>query len=113
MDVYSRHAESLKAVQRRDGDACPWFSWKGPDGLVVRVSILPGSLVRGKDLGAGGFKLRADLRFVVVASDLPDPGPEPQQTIEYLGKPLRIDTIETLAGATLLRFECNDAYQAT
>lgn len=106
MNVFAKHAESLKSVQRYHGAACPQFTWND-----TNYPILPGSLRTNKSLGPGGFRLQADLRFVAVAADLPDPGPALGHTIIYNGKVLRIDVVQPLAGATLVMFECNDAAQ--
>ena len=69
------------------------------------------SAVRGKDLGSGGFKLRADLTFVARAGVFPDPGPQLKQKLTYLGDQYRIDTIERIPGETFFRFQCNDLNQ--
>ncbi|HEV2350806.1 MAG TPA: hypothetical protein VG028_13275 [Terriglobia bacterium] len=109
MDVYSKHAASLKALQAYHGAACPLFVWNG-----INIPILPGSAVRGKDLGMGGFKLRSDLKFTVNVSDLQSlagGGPQLKQIITYLGDPYRIDSIEKFEGGLLQRFECNDPSQ--
>jgi hypothetical protein len=73
--------------------------------------ILPGSAVRGKDLGAGGFKLHSDLKFIVRISVFPTPGPQLKQQITYLGNAYRIDTMEQMPGGLFLRIECNDPTQ--
>lgn len=106
-DIYGIHADGIGQVEAYLGDKCPTFIWNGN---VIR--ILPGSAVRGKDLGEGGFRLRSDLKFVVRVSDLPVPGPALKQTIAYLGQNYRIDTMELFAGDTLQRFACNDPNQA-
>lgn len=85
------------------GEACPVFIWQGKP-----YRIQPGSAVRGKDLGAGGFRLRSDLKFATLVSELPDPAPALKQTIVYLGDEYRIDTMEKFAGDLMVRFECND-----
>jgi hypothetical protein len=81
-------------------------TWNGAD-----YPITPTSAVRGKDLGAGGFKLRADFSFVVRPGVFPGPGPQLKQKVTYLGDEYRIDTIEKIPGQAYLRFECNDPTQ--
>lgn len=83
------------------------ITWNSKD-----YPILPGSAVRGKDLGAGGFKLRADLKFIARRDVFPEPGPQLKQRITYLGDDYRIDTMEKMPGDKFLRFECNDPDQA-
>lgn len=73
--------------------------------------ILPGSAVRGKDLGAGGFKLRSDLKFIARPEVFAAPGPQLKQRVTYLGDEYRIDTMERMPGTVYVRFECNDPTQ--
>lgn len=82
------------------------MTWNGEDYPVV-----PTSAVRGKDLGAGGFKLRSDVSLIVRNAMLPDPGPQPKQKITYLGDEYRIDTLEKTPGEPFIRLECNDPNQ--
>ena len=103
MSLLSRELRrGLKALEKA-GESC--FVWNKDS-----YPIVPGSAVRGKDLGAGGFKLRSDLKFTVRLEVLPEPGPQLKQTITYLGDRYRIDTIEKLPGE-LRWFECNDPDQ--
>jgi hypothetical protein len=62
-------------------------------------------------MGLGGNELTADLSFIVIATSLPSPGPQVDQTITYLGNLYRIRDIDTLPGGQMLRFKCNDANQ--
>ena len=72
-----------------------------PQGIIWNgkpYPILPGSAVRRKDLGAGGFKLRADLKIVIRRDIFPEPGPQLKQQITYLGDAYRIDTMGKMPG---------------
>jgi hypothetical protein len=102
MEISAGFAEAMAELEDNAGVV----TWNGAD-----YPVWPGSAVRGKDLGAGGFKLRADLRFVVRAGVFPDPGPQLKQKVTYLGEEYRIDTIEKVPGETFVRFECNDPNQ--
>lgn len=81
-------------------------TWQGAD-----YTVWPTSAVLGKDLGAGGFKLRADLTFVARKGVFPDPGPQEKQKVTYLGRDYRIDSLEKIQGETYMRFICNDPGQ--
>ncbi len=105
-DIFQRHADGVAAVQEYLGPSCPVFTWAGTD---YRLS--PSSAVRGNNMGLGGNELIADLSFVVLAAQLPNPGPKVDQTITYLGNSYRIRDIDTLPGGQLLRFKCDDANQ--
>ena len=108
-DIYLIHARSVAQVQNSLGSKCPVFTWPSDSDSADDVyRILPGSATRRKDLGSGGFRMTSDLRFIVLVEELPEPGPELQQTIAYRGDTYRIDSIETLPGGLMKRFECND-----
>jgi hypothetical protein len=81
-------------------------TWAGND-----YPILPGSAVRGKDLAAGGFKLRSDLKFIARCDMFPGLGPQLKQQVTYQGDAYRIDSLEKMPGGVFLRFECNDPSQ--
>ena len=82
------------------------ITWNGND-----YPVFPTSAVRGKDLGAGGFKLRADLTFIARSGVFPDPGPQLKDRITYLGEDYRIDTMERIQGEAYTRYVCNDPNQ--
>jgi len=92
--------EGLKSSEEDFGSV---ITWQGADYPVTVTSA-----VRGKDLGAGGFKLRSDFTFVARRSVFPDRGPQAKQRITYLGEEYRIDTVEKTPGDVFLRYECND-----
>lgn len=122
MDVFSKTAQAVKAIQKYHGQACPFIKWNDQ-----KFSVLPGSFRRQKDLGPGGFSMRADVEFILVAADLPaqQPSgappaqfPKLKQTVLYNsglpGEPdsvLRIDVMEPLAGGTVIKFECTHVAQ--
>lgn len=105
-DVYGKHLASVKAVQAYLGNTCPTITWN-----AAVYQVLPNSVVHRKDLGAGGFRLSSDLKFLVCSDAFPNPGPQLKQTIVYLGVDYRIDSIRTLPGGVLQEFECNDPNQ--
>lgn len=116
MDPYSSHANSLSKFKAYLGTACPLFNWDGHD-----YPIVPSSVRRKKDLEAGGFDLWADLSFLVLVSDLPDPNPGLKQTILYpsgtgpnapVPRAYRIEEIQELPGGQIKRFVCVDKEQA-
>lgn len=71
--------------------------------------MVPGSLSKSKDLGSGGFRMHSDMKFQVLLSDLPSPGPKLKQTISYLSHEYRIDVHNVLPGNLMASFEVNDA----
>ena len=81
----------------------PVFTWKGAE-----YPCTPQKSVKGKLFGAGGFTLDASCVLVVRMADLPDPGPQPDQFITYLGDKLRIDTVSTDATGASVTLTCND-----
>lgn len=103
MSVFNEFSAGLKECEETLPQRVTWNGAEYP--------ILAGSAVRGKDLGAGGFKLRADLRFLARTGVFPDPGPQVKQKVTYLGDEYRIDTMEKIPGQPYLRFECNDPTQ--
>jgi len=96
----------VKALAELEPDCGSVITWHGND-----YPVMPGSAVRGKDLGAGGFKLRSDLKLIVRLAVFPDPGPQLKQTITYLGDAYRIDTMEKMPGDGFWRWELNDPTQ--
>ena len=103
MSVFDEFNEGLKEAEATMPQSIIWNK--------VPYPILPGSAVRGKDLGAGGFKLRSDLKLVVRCDVFPSPGPQLKQQITYLGDPYRIDTMEKMPGDLFWRWELNDPTQ--
>jgi hypothetical protein len=103
MNYYEVHAQGLKAEMDLLGNKCPIVTWNQKE-----IRILPGSAIKGKKLGEGGFRLSNDFRFVTLVSELPDPEPQLKQLITYNGDIFRIDTREKFAGGLQVRFECND-----
>ena len=102
MNIYARHAAGVRAVQNRDGADCPVITWAGKN-----YKVTPASVRTSKDLDAGGFKLQADLTFIICADLLPSE-PQLKQTVTYLDRSFQIQAVHKLAGETLLRIECND-----
>lgn len=102
MNIYERHAAGVKSVQSYLGEACPFITWAG-----VNYNVLPGSVKSSKELDSGGFKLQADLTFIICADLLPSE-PQLKQSITYDENIFQIQAIHKLTGGTLLRIECND-----
>lgn len=99
-DMLSAGLEQLEA------DIPVTITWQG-----AAYPVVPTSAVRGKDLGAGGFKLRSDFSFVARPESFTEGLPQLKQRISYLGDEYRIDSIEKTPGEAFLRFECNDPNQ--
>ena len=102
MELSEQFSESLAELE----DVGTMMTWNGGD-----YPAFAGTAVLGKDLGMGGFKLRADLKLIIRSGVLPDPGPQIKDRITYLSREYRIDTIEIIPGEPFVRFECNDPTQ--
>lgn len=83
------------------GATAPTFTWKGVD-----YPCTPSKLIEGKLFGAGGLTLDTELTLIALESDLPTPGPQPEQFLTYDGKRYRIDTVTTQQGSVTLT--CSD-----
>jgi len=81
-------------------------TWGGRDYPVV-----PGSALRGKDLGPGGFRWRSDFTFFARPGVFPAPGPQLKERVVYEGEEYRIDGIERGPGGAFARYDCNDPNQ--
>ena len=104
MNDYATHAGGFASLKARLGADCPTFIWNN-----ITIPMVPGSLTKSKDLGPGGFRVRSDMSFQVLMSDLPVPGPKLKQTISYLSHEYRIDAHNVLPGNLMTSFEVNDA----
>lgn len=102
MELSEGFAEAIGELEDNAGV----ITWSGVD-----YPVWPTSAVRGKDLGAGGFKLRADLTFVARSGVFPDPGPQLKDKVTYLEEEYRIDSMEKIPGEPFVRFVCNDPNQ--
>ena len=108
MDPFSKHAQGIAAFQAYLGAACPVITW-GVAGQAQTIKVLPGSVVRRKDLGPGGFKLEADLQFTALAADVQDAGPTLKSLIQYDGETYEVQAIHKLSGDTVWRYQCDAA----
>ncbi len=105
MNPYAVHAGSLSSLQQEQGDDCPVAVFSG-----VTIKILPGGVRQRKDNSPGGFSLDSDLQLTCLSADFPEP-PRAKQTLVYLGRSYRIETVTTMAGGLQLRLNANDANQ--
>lgn len=117
MDPYSRHLSSFKSHQAwLSGGKAPALVNGQPTTPATCIvfggqayPIVAGSVEVKKKLGAGGFSMDADLVFTMSNDVFGDSAaPTQKQLIVYLNKAYRIDSIRTLAGGVLQRYECND-----
>jgi hypothetical protein len=93
--------QSLMTDNEGGTSTSPTFTWKGQD-----YACTPSRSAKGKLFGAGGFTIDNNLVLSVQASILPDPGPQPDQFLTYLGDKYRIDLVTTQQGLVILT--CND-----
>lgn len=110
INPYAIHAAGIAAVQVEQGTACPSLTWQG-----WTILIQPGSAIRRKDLGTGGFSLNADLRLTVLVSSFghgyttADTIQEDilQTEIDYLGESYKVESVMIVAGGLQLHIEAN------
>jgi hypothetical protein len=110
VNPYAVHAAGIAAVQTEQGAACPSFTWQG-----FTVLIQPGSAIRRKDLGTGGFSLNADLRLTVLVASFGNgyttaDGIQTdilQTEIDYLGESYKVESVMIVSGALQLHIEAN------
>jgi len=95
------------------GSVCPQFSWGGANYFIV-----PGSAMFNQPLRSGGFTQMYDFTCLTTVSQFGGP---PATTLmktmlntgplTYLGVQYKIENVEILSGATMLRIVCNSLNQ--
>jgi hypothetical protein len=111
MDYHAKFAASLAATQARLGDTCPMITWAGKD-----YAILPGSAMRRKELGVGGFDPNADLKFQAhlalfltdtIANAMALEAAMLQTEVGYLGHRYKAISMRVMPGQLIIEVECN------
>ena len=109
MNVYQKHADSLRALQSEMGDTCPVFTpiWA----QLGDVKILPGGVRTRKDNSAGGLSLDSDLQLTCLLADFGQTPPLSRQLFTYLGANYRITSVTTAPNAIQVRINADNAAQ--
>jgi hypothetical protein len=109
MNIYQKHADSLRALQDEQGDSCPTFTpqW----GAKQPIRILPGGLRTKKDNSAGGFSLDSDLQLTCLMADFGANPPSSREVFTYLGGNYRITSVTLAPNAIQVRINADNAAQ--
>lgn len=110
MNPYAEHEAGIAELQDELGEGCPVMKWYRTKTAVEPIRILPGSLLLRSKNSPGGFSLDSDFVCVCLTSAFSEL-PKSNQSLEYLGKKLAIDSVTVLAGGLHLRIRANDDNQ--
>lgn len=97
------------------GESCPVLNWNEKD-----RKIIPGTAVRRKDLGVGGFSLNADFKCHILVSELVDATMTTSKAVcdamgqtefQYLDDDYKVQSVSRTAGDLFLIIEANSLNQ--